>query len=144
MRIETNRPTPIKSNTKKYQSSDRSSIFTLPDNTSSPKTIEQTETAKETLGVETLLLLQGDISASEQQFNNPLHIAIEKADEKLEALDTLAKQLIDGRITAETQQKLTQLSQDVNLLTHSDGMQEVLNQIDLRIHVELAKMQRNQ
>ena len=139
MRITTNRPiSPARKSSRDARSSGSGDVFTLDPHTTLPQTAPSTKvaTALPVGDISALLAVQGDDQERQRS------VAVMRGHDTLDALDSLKVDVLSGQVS---RQKLVHLATLVDKQRQNLGdptLMNVLDHIELRARVELAKFEK--
>lgn len=126
----------VASGKKQSKSASAGSAFSL-ENTSEAAPLHQSSDIASISGVDALLALQGD--------NQPAagrRRAMRRGNQMLDLLEDMRIGLLSGQIRPDRLRQLARLSKENIGLIEDPRLSDVLDSIDLRVQVELAKLER--
>jgi hypothetical protein len=102
--------------------------------TESPKSAASTGAALGIQSVDALLALQGVEDPTERRKRS-----VKRGNSALELLDALKVEILEGRVGLETLRRLEVVLQGMSERSGEPGLDEVIDQIGVRVAVEIAK-----
>jgi len=134
MKIESGKPVSAAAGAKKAGSASAASGFSVP--MDGPQKATATAPTAPLTSLDALMALQTDETPQRRRSRQA-----KRGRDALDALEQLEEGLLSGRAPAALKGDLERLARDAEL-TGEAGLDEVLHEIDIRLAVELAKLER--